>query len=269
MSCPCILSRLYHGRVSANVVASASCVALVHLTIRATLEAILDHGVPGPHEDGPPGEPYPPSPMCPPSPLVLWGSPMEPSCQDKPCRPPPWWPQMPPSCWVRGQGSAGHGHWGRPAGGSSAVERLGRGKDLVAKKAFWSDLGYLCRGQSRGFHSGDKSVFFSPSCTAVQPRPCHGDAELWSPGVKRKVNPRGLALSSALFFFPPNLGGRSLIPGYPQAQPFPERRTPRAVPALPRPSPRSARLQRGAAFKAPSPRVDSVVSVSSCSMVIL
>ncbi|EOB05656.1 hypothetical protein Anapl_02079 [Anas platyrhynchos] len=37
---------------SGNIVASASCVALVHLTVRATLEAILDHGVPGPHEDG-------------------------------------------------------------------------------------------------------------------------------------------------------------------------------------------------------------------------
>lgn len=51
---------------SGNIVASASCVALVHLTVRATLEAILDHGVPGPHEDGPAGEPCPPfSPVCP------------------------------------------------------------------------------------------------------------------------------------------------------------------------------------------------------------
>lgn len=87
------------------------------------------------------------------------------------------------------------------AGGRSAAERLGRGKELVVKKAFRSDLGHLSRGQPSGFHSGDESVFPSPGCTAVQPRPRRGGAELRSPGVKRKVNPRGLAPNSALFSF--------------------------------------------------------------------
>lgn len=40
---------------SGNIVASVSCVAWVHFTVRATSEAILDHGAPGAQGMGPPG----------------------------------------------------------------------------------------------------------------------------------------------------------------------------------------------------------------------
>lgn len=50
---------------SSNIVASVSCVALVHFTVRATLEAILEHGAPGPHGDRPTVSRDPLPPMCP------------------------------------------------------------------------------------------------------------------------------------------------------------------------------------------------------------
>lgn len=112
---------------SGNIVALASCVALVHLTVRATLEAILDHGVPGPHEDGSAGEPCPPllSP-CVHGPLVSWGSAAEPGRQDEPCQLPAWWAAAP----------------GTSRSGISAAEKLGQvrsggGRALVSS---WGDL---------------------------------------------------------------------------------------------------------------------------------
>lgn len=69
----------------------------------------------------------------------------------------------------------------------------------------------------------------------------------------KEEHPRGLATTSAFFsFFPPNLGGRSSSLGSPSLRGSRSQGPPRR----PRPGPRSARLRREAAFKAPSSRVD-------------
>lgn len=121
---------------SSNIVASVSCVALVHFTVRATLEAILEHGAPGPHGDRPTVSRDPLPPMCP-RPPGSWGS----GCQE-PHRPPPRWPWVPLSRRARGRDNAGHRCWGRPAGG---------------EKAFWNNLGYFCHVQSVVSVSGTRA----------------------------------------------------------------------------------------------------------------
>lgn len=213
---------------SSNIVASVSCVALVHFTIRATLEAILEHGAPGPHGDRPTvsRDPLPPCVRVPP---VPWGSGCRSRSGPRPaglgCR-----------CHAgRGDGTTLGTCWGRPAGG---------------EKAFWSNLGYFCHVQSVVSVLGTRAGT-SLSWRAPQSKPSCATEML--PGLKKEVNPRVLAscLGSFSFFLPIWEGGASS---------FGSRRLGRSWSrsAGPVPAPqRSAPAE--AAFNAPSLRVDSVV----------
>lgn len=82
------------------------------------------------------------------------------------------------------------------------------------------------------------------------------------PGLKGSESTRLGHKLGFLFLFPPKPQREKQLLREPRARAAPGAQDPRAGPALPRPGPRSARLRREAAFKAPSSRVDSVVSVS-------
>lgn len=111
---------------SSNIVALVSCVALVHFTVRATLEAILEPGAPGPHGDRP-----------------TVSRDLLPSC---PCPPRPW-------------GSAA----GR---GDGTMLGTDVGVDLPVVKRLFGAIWVISAMSSRCFCFGDESWHFSlkPSC---------------------------------------------------------------------------------------------------------
>lgn len=131
------------------------------------------------------------------------------------------------------------------------------------KKAFWSNLGYFCRVRSGGFRFGNVSRL-PPLLAALHRKPSHATETLGFGllGLKGSEFTRlGNKLGFLFPFFPQTCEGGAAPPGVPgSGGSWSE--GPCASPALPRPGPGSARLRREAAFKAPSSRVDSVVSVS-------
>lgn len=171
---------------SSNIVASVSCVALVHFTVRATLEAILEHGAPGLHGDRPAVSRDPLPSVCPPG---SWGS---------GCREPPRCPWVPLSRRARGRDNAGHRCWGRPAGG---------------EKAFWSNLGYFCHVQTvvsvLGTRAGTSLSWRHRGANPADAPQVTKGSESWRLG-----NRLGF-----LFLFFPDLGGRSQLLGESQARP--------------------------------------------------
>lgn len=197
--------------------ASVSCVALVHFTVRATLEAILEHGAPGPHGDRPTVSRDPLPPMCP--------------------RPP----------WFRGA-QAARSRTGHRLGGLGCRCHAGRGDgttlgtdvgvDLPVVKRLFGTIWVISAMSSRWFlFRGRDLAFPSPGGTAEQTQLCQRDA----PGLKGSESTSLGNRLWFLFLFSPDLGGRSQLLWESQVRPFldPQCR-PRSAPS----QPRSARLRR-------------------------
>lgn len=203
---------------SSNIVALVSCVALEHFTVRATLEAILEHGAPGPHGDRPTVSRDPLSPPCP----------------------------RPPS--FRGA-QAGRSHSGHRLGGLGCCCHARRGDgttlgtdvgvDLPVVKRLFGAIWVISAKSRRWFlFWGPELALPSPGGTAEQTQLCHGDA----PGLEKGSGPTSLGNRSGSFsFFIPDLGGRIQLVWESQARPFPAPQCrPRSAPSRPR----SARLRR-------------------------
>lgn len=175
---------------SSNIVASVSCVALVRFTVRATLEAILEHGAAGPRGDRP-ALSRDPSPVCPPGPAGLG----PPRC--------PWAPLSP---------GPGHG----------AALGTDVGLDLLVAKRLFGAIWVISAMPSRWFLFWGRGLARpSPGGIAEQTQLCHGDAPGGTKGSESTSLGNRLGF---LFLFNAGLGGRSRLLWESQARPPLERR---------------------------------------------
>lgn len=108
---------------------------------------------------GPPVSRAPPFPPCVHGPLVLWGSAAEPGCQDEPCQPPAWWPQLS----HRGSGTGDFPRW------HFRSRKVGTRRRSGGERALVSSWGSLlrdggCRPQGTGAFTAGRScsVLSSP-----------------------------------------------------------------------------------------------------------
>lgn len=140
------------------------------------------------------------------------------------------------------------------APGPTCNRKAGMRRRSGGDEASRSDLGYFCRVWLGGFRFGGKKIpLLGIPLSRCKPGRATETLGFGLLGVKGRESTRLGNNLGFLFLFPPKPGREEQLPGESQPRGVPE---PRTTPRRPHPGPRSARLRREAAFKAPSSRVD-------------